>query len=142
MLEAIPTVKNPSRDLAKVIPKLEGYSAKIETNPNDIAEDQWRSLYLLQRIVREGTVDKFGIWNEIITSIGKKSTNSPFQWFAQTKQIEKSFVKILENRKAAFPKYKSLSWFNSETFFIIFLFSLLYNPFTSENIINVSAPII
>jgi hypothetical protein len=116
MLEAIPTLKNPSRDLAKVIQELEGYSAKIETNPNDIAVDQWRSLYLLQRIVREGTVDKFGIWNEIITSIGAQPTNSPFHWFAQTKQIEKLFVKILENRKAAFPKYKSLSWFNSENY--------------------------
>ena len=112
MLEAIPTVKNPSRDLAKVIDKLTEYSG-LELNPKEIDGDQWRSLYLLQRIVREESVAKFGIWNEIITSVGAQSTNSPFHWFAQTKQIEKSFVNILQNRNALFPKHKSLSWLNS-----------------------------
>ena len=115
MLEAIPTLKNPSRDLAKVIQKLTEYSG-LELNPKEIDGDQWRSLYLLQRIVREESVAKFGIWNEIITSVGAQSTNSPFHWFAQTKQIEKSFVKILQDRKAVFPKHKSLSWLNSENY--------------------------
>jgi len=112
MLEAIPTVINPSRDLARVIDKLTENSS-LERNPKEIDGDQWRSLYLLQRIVREESVAKFGIWNEIITRVGEQSTNTSLHWFAQTKQIEKSFVEILEYRKAVFPKHKSLSWLNS-----------------------------
>lgn len=119
MLEAIPTLKNPIRDLEKIIDKLGEYSGSgLEKNPKDVERDQWRSLFLLQRIIGDGSGSdgKFGVWNKIITRIGVKSTNAHFQWFAQTEQIEKSFVEILEESKAPFPKHKSLSWFNSENY--------------------------
>lgn len=119
MLEAIPTLKNPSRDLAKVIQELEGFSAssKIETNPNDIDSDQWRSLYLLNRIIKEDlsskSNSKYGIWNRIISTIRKKESKATL--FLQIEQIQKELVTILEGeQKLAFPdNIKSLIWFNS-----------------------------
>ncbi|MGB1955387.1 MAG: AAA family ATPase, partial [Candidatus Poseidoniaceae archaeon] len=95
MLEAIPTVKNPSRDLAKVIQELEGYSASskiIETNPNDISGDQWRALYLLNRIHKEYPSTKYGIWNRILSKIGNKSKEPTTALFVDIEEIQKELV--------------------------------------------------